>query len=106
MEAAVGLIGVVLGALLAPVLDWMRQSRHTRQERRMQLLQAVADFVSVAGDNLVAEWGSSDKDAWKSGVGFRANAARWRLEVLAPGPVARAADIYAEATIELGKRIQ
>jgi hypothetical protein len=74
MEAAIGLIGVVMGALLAPVLDWIRQSRQAGQEQRRQLLQAVADFVSAAGDNLTAEWGSSDKDAWKSGVGFRANA--------------------------------
>ena len=97
---------MVLGALLAPVLDWIRQSRRARQERRRQLLEAVAQFVSAAGDNLTAEWGSSDKDAWKSGVGFRANAARWKLEVLAPKAIARAADNYADATVELGKRIQ
>jgi hypothetical protein len=59
MEAAIGLIGVVMGALLAPVLDWIRQSRQAGQEQRRQLLQAVADFVSAAGDNLTAEWGSS-----------------------------------------------
>ena len=106
MEAAIVLIGVALGALLAPVLDWIRQGRRARQERRRQLLEAVAEFVSAAGDNLTAEWGSRDPDAWKSGVGFRANAARWRLELLAPETVAGAADTYAEATIELGKRIQ
>jgi hypothetical protein len=55
MEAAIGLIGVVLDALLAPVLDWMRQSRQARQERRRLLLEAVTDFVRAAGDNLVAE---------------------------------------------------
>ena len=55
MEAAIGLIGVVLGALLAPTLDRIRQSRRARQERRMQLLEAVAKFVSAAGDNLTAE---------------------------------------------------
>lgn len=106
MEAAIGLIGVALGAMLAPVLDWIRQSRRARQDRRRQLLEAVAEFVSAAGDNLTAEWASRDPDAWKSGVGFRANAARWRLVLLAPEPVRRAADKYAEATDELGKRIQ
>ena len=55
MEAAVGHIGVVLGTLHAPVLDWMRQSRQARQERRRLLLEAVTDFVRAAGDNLVAE---------------------------------------------------
>jgi hypothetical protein len=106
MVAAIGLIGVALGALLAPGLDWIRQGRQARQDRRRQLLEAVADFVSAAGDNLTAEWASSDKDAWKSGAGFRANAARWRLALLAPESVRRAADKYAEATDELGKRIQ
>jgi len=63
--------------------------------------------VSASGDALVAEWNTGgDKDAWKSGVGFRANAARWRLAVLAPEPVARAACAYAEATEELGRQIQ
>jgi hypothetical protein len=106
MEAAIGLIGVALGALLSPVLDWIRQSRRAKQERRRQLLEAVAEFVSAAGDNLTAEWGSRDPDAWKSGVGFRANAARWRLELVAPKAVASAAKKYAEATEVLGKRIQ
>ncbi len=107
MAAAIGLIGVVLGAMLAPVVDWVRQSQRARAEQRTQLLEAVADFVSASGDALVAEWNTGgDKDAWKSGVGFRANAARWRLAVLAPEPVARAACAYAEATEELGRQIQ
>lgn len=107
MEAAIGLVGVALGAMLAPVLDWIRQSRRAREERRSQLLEAVAEFVSASGDALVAEWGTgSDKEAWTSGAGFRANAARWKLALLAPDEVASAAHAFAEATDQLGKRIQ
>lgn len=107
MEAAIGLIGVALGAMLAPALDWVRQSQRAREERRRQLLEAVAEFVSASGDALVAEWGTGgDKDAWKSGAGFRANAARWRLALLAPETVAHAAHAFADASDELGKRIQ
>ena len=107
MAAALGLIGVVLGAMLAPVVDWVRQGQRARIERRRQLLEAVADVVSASGDTLVAEWNAAgDQDPWKSGVGFRANAARWRLELLAPEQVARAARRYAESTEELGKQIQ
>lgn len=90
-----------------PVLDWIRQSRRAREERRSQLLEAVAEFVSASGDALVAEWGTGgDKDAWTSGVGFRANAARWRPALLAPDEVARAAHAFAEASDGFGKRIQ
>lgn len=107
MEAAIGLVGVALGALLAPALDWARQSRRAREERRRELLEATAEFVATSGDTLSAEWGTgSDQDAWKSGVGFRANAARWRLALLAPEAVADAAHVFAEATDTLGKRIQ
>jgi hypothetical protein len=73
MQAAIGLVGVALGALLAPALDWARQSRRVREERRRELLEATAGFVTASGDALQAEWGTdSDQDAWKSGVGFRA----------------------------------
>ena len=107
MEAAIGLVGVALGALLAPALDWARQSRRAREERRRELLEAPAGFVAASGDASQAEWGTdSDEDAWKSGVGFRANAARWRLALLAPEAVARAAHAFADATDRLGKRIQ
>ena len=107
MEAAIGLVGVALGALLAPALDWTRQSRRVREERRRELLEATAEFVAASGDALQAEWGTdSDQDAWKSGVGFRANAARWRLALLAPEAVARAAHAFADGTDRRGKRIQ
>ena len=107
MEAAFALVGVALGALLAPALDWARQSKRAREERRRELLEATAGFVAASGDTLQAEWGTgSDQDAWKSGVGFRANAARWRLALLAPDAVADAAHAFAEATDTLGKRIQ
>ena len=105
MEAAIGLVGVALGALLAPALDWARQSRRVREERPRELLEATDGFVAASGDALQAEWGTdSDQDAWKSGVGFRANAARWRLALLAPEAVARAAHAFADATDRLGKR--
>jgi hypothetical protein len=107
MVAVIGLVGVVLGALLAPVLDWVRQSRRAKAERRRELLEAVAEFVSASGDVLTAEWDAGGmKDAWRSGVGFRANAARWRLALLAPVPVAEAAHAFADATDEIGRRIQ
>jgi hypothetical protein len=107
MEAAIGLIGVALGALLAPGLDWARQSKRAREERRKELLEATAEFIAASGDALLAEWGTGrDQDAWRSGVGFRANAAHWRLALLAPDAVARAAHVFAEATDTLGKRIQ
>jgi len=107
MEAAIGLIGVALGALLAPGLDWARQSKRAREERRRELLEATAEFVAASGDALQAEWGTgNDQEAWRSGVGFRANAARWRLALLAPEAVARAAHVFADATDTLGKRIQ
>jgi hypothetical protein len=106
MEAAIGLVGVALGAVLAPLLDWARHSRTRRQERREQLLELVAAFVSASGDTLTAEWAATDGDAWKSGVGFRANAARWRLALLAPAAVGRAADAFADASEALGRRIE
>jgi hypothetical protein len=62
--------------------------------------------VSESGDALTAEWYAGDRtDAWKSGTGFRANAARWKLALLTPESVARAADAFAEASEELGQRI-
>jgi hypothetical protein len=107
MEAVIGLVGVASGALLAPALDWARQSQRLRQERRRELLDATAEFVAASGDMLSAEWAtSSGRDAWKTGTGFRANAARWRLALLAPDAVADAAHVFAKATETQGKRIQ
>src|SRR5579859_179679 len=86
---------------------WVRQSRRAKAERHRQLLEAVAEFVSASGNVLTAEWRAGDaREAWRSGVGFRANAARWRLAPLAPVPVAEAAHAFADATDELGRRIQ
>ncbi len=107
MDAAIGLFGVALGAVLAPLLDWFRQSRRARERRRDELLQVFAEFLSASGDTLVAEWNArAGEDAWRSGAGFRANAARWKLALLAPEAVARAVEVFAEATDALGRRIQ
>ena len=106
MEAVVGLVGVALGASLAPVLDWVRQHRTTREQRRQELLELVAGFVSVSGDQLIAESSGSAAEPWTLDVGFRANSARWRLRLLAPLDVARAADEYAAASDALRKRVQ
>jgi len=38
VEAVVGLVGVALGAALAPALDWMRQHRTRRAQHRTDLL--------------------------------------------------------------------
>jgi hypothetical protein len=106
MDAVVALFGVALGAVLAPTLDWARQHRTRRQQRRADLLELVATFISVSGDQLIAESSGSAEPAWTLEVGFRANAARWRLRLLAPPDVGRAADDYATASDMLRKRIQ
>jgi hypothetical protein len=99
-QAAIGLIGVTLGAVLAPGLDWMRQGRQRREDHRRQLVDMVADFISHSGDQLVAEDPATESEA-----GFLANAARWRLALLAPPEVAQAAEGFARASDVLRKRI-
>jgi hypothetical protein len=42
----------------------------------------------------------------EAGDGLPANAARWKLALLTPESVARAADAFAEASEEIGQRIQ
>jgi hypothetical protein len=106
MEGIIGLVGVALGASLAPALDWMRQHRTKRDQRRTELLELVAAFVSISGDQLVAESSDTQHVPWSLEIGFRANAARWRLRLLAPEEVARAADAYADASDALRKRVQ
>jgi hypothetical protein len=106
VDAVIGLIGVALGASLAPVLDMLRQHRLRREQRRTELLELVAAFVSVSGDQLLAESSESGQQPWSLEVGFRANAARWRLRLLAPPDVARAVDAYAVASDVLRKRVQ
>lgn len=106
MEAAVVLLGVVLGAALAPGLDWLRQHWTKRDQHRTEMLELVATLVSVSGDQLIAESSGGADDPWRLGVGFRANSARWRLRLLAPVDVGRAADVYAHASDVLRKKIQ
>jgi hypothetical protein len=106
MDAIIGLIGVALGATLAPMLDWLRQHRVRREQRRTELLELVAAFVSVSGDQLLAESSGAEQEPWSLEIGFRANAARWRLRLLAPDDVARAVDAYAAASDVLRKRVQ
>jgi hypothetical protein len=57
METVLALIGVVLGAALAPTLDWQRQRSRRREERRQEMLELVASYIALAGDQLVAESG-------------------------------------------------
>ena len=106
MEAIIGLVGVALGAILAPALDWARQRRSRRDQRLSELLEVIAAFISVSGDQLIAESSETPDEQWSLDIGFRANAARWRLRLLAPADVARAADSYAQASDVLRKRIQ
>jgi len=106
MQAFIVLLGVALGAVLAPALDWVRQHRTRREQRRTELLELVATFISVSGDQLIAGSSANGEQTWSLEVGFRANAARWRLRLLAPPDVGRAADAYAEASDILRKRIQ
>jgi hypothetical protein len=105
MEAIIGLVGVALGASLAPVLDWLRQHRTRREQQKTDLLELVAAFISNGGDQLVAE-SERQSEQWALEIGFRANAARWRLRLVAPPDVAAAADAYADASDVLRKRIQ
>jgi hypothetical protein len=105
MEAAVGLIGVALGASLAPAFDWVRQHRTRRDQQRIELLELVAALISVTGDHLIAASATPD-EPWSLEIGFRSNSARWRVRLLAPPDVARAADTYAHASETLRKRVQ
>lgn len=104
VDAVIGFVGVALGAVLAPGLDWLRQHRTRGEQRRTELRELVAAFVSLSGDQINAE--SSDVEAtWALEVGFRANAARFRLRLLAPKDVVDAADEFAEKSDALRKRV-
>ena len=50
METVLALIGVVLGAALAPTLDWQRQRSRRRIERRQEMLELVASYLALAGE--------------------------------------------------------
>ena len=125
METVLALIGVVLGAALAPTLDWQRQRSRRREERRQEMLELVARYIALAGDQLIAESGTQAAQAgrmlrggakspsadvpeatWSAEIGFRANAARWRLALVAPPDVAQCSDSFADATDELRRAIQ
>ena len=54
METVLALIGVVLGAALAPTLDWQRQRSRRREERRQEMLEPW-QVQAPAGGQLVAE---------------------------------------------------
>jgi hypothetical protein len=101
--AAAGLVGVLLGASLAPLLDWLRQRRTAAERRRTDLLELVASYLARTGDHLVAQADGTEADRWTAEVG--ANAARWRIQLLAPPPVAQVAATYAAATEALRKRL-
>ncbi len=63
METVLALIGVVLGAALAPTLDWQRQRSRRREERRQEMLELVASYLALAG-----EWiGDLIKDQYTDG---------------------------------------
>ena len=75
MEAVIGLVGVALGATLAPFIDWARQRRARHDQRRRELLDLVAALVSTSGDQLVAESETPNADAaWTTQVASQAKA--------------------------------
>jgi hypothetical protein len=105
MEAIVGLVGVAVGALIAPLLELLHRRTSSRESRRKELLELVASYLARSGDQLVVE-PEADLDArWRSEVGLEANLLRWRIQLLAPPNVAAAAEKYANATEKLRKRI-
>lgn len=112
MTALIALIGVALGAALAPLLEWARDRRTRREQRRTELLELVAGLISAAGDRILAEnHGTStspgpanNPDGLASA--FRANDARWRLRLLAPADVAEAAENYGRACTALTRHLR
>lgn len=102
-SAVAGLLGVALGASLAPLLDWLRERRSGRERRRAELLELVAAYLARSGDQLVAETDGTTSQRWAAEI--EANSARWRIQLLAPLPAARAAEAYAAATETLRKRL-
>ena len=71
METVLALIGVVLGAALAPTLDWQRQRSRLREERRQEMLELVARYIALAGDQLVAESGDAGGPRTSHAQGWR-----------------------------------
>ena len=102
-SAVAGLVGVALGASLAPLLDWLRERRSGRERRRAELLALVAGYLARSGDQLVAQTDGTAAELWAAEI--EANSARWRIQLLAPPPVARAAEAYAAGTETLRKRL-
>jgi hypothetical protein len=119
METVLALIGDVLGTVLAPTLDWQQQRSRRREERRQELLELVASYIALAGDQLIAESGTqaahlrrmlrggaespsadTPEATWSAEIGFRANAARWRLALVAPPTVAECSAVRRYATSE------
>lgn len=106
MDALIGLVGVALGAMIAPVLELMHRRSTSRTARRQELLELVSSYLARSGDQLVVE-SESDLDAqWRSQIGLEANSLRWRIQLLAPPKIAKAAESYAAATETLRKRLQ
>jgi hypothetical protein len=106
VEAIIGLVGVALGATLAPFVDWVRQRGARRDARRRELLDLVAALVSTSGDQVVAESETPHVDTpWAMWVASHANTPRWRLALLAPPGVADAGEAFAQASETLGKAI-
>jgi hypothetical protein len=114
VEAVLALVGVALGAGLAPTLDWARQRARRREERRREMLEMVASYVTLVGDQLVAEsemqteleLGLTGSEQWSAEIGFRANAARWRLALVAPPDVADRGESFAATAESLRRAIR
>jgi hypothetical protein len=96
------LIGVVIGAALAPVLDLIRQWGADRRAWHRELRELASALIAHSGDQLVAQ---TDADPSAATSSTAANAARWRIQLVAPEAVARAAEEYAAATEVLRKRL-
>ena len=82
MQAVIGLAGVVIGAALAPLLDLVRQRRTDRRAWQRDLRELAAALIAHSGDQLVAQ---TDSDPSASTSATAANAARWRIQLIAPG---------------------
>jgi hypothetical protein len=102
MQALIGLAGVVIGAALAPLLDLVRQRRTDRRAWQRDLRELAAALIAHSGDQLVAQ---TDSDPSASTSATAANAARWRIQLIAPEVIAQAAEEYAAATEVLRKRL-